>query len=148
MDAAADRKLFLGGRLKRLRRDLGLDRPLVERFFLFVANAVQFDFGQSYYHGRPVADVIADRLLNPEDGAIEERCRARVAAAAAARRLPRFAGLKIGRDERIRTSDPHTPSVMRYQAALRPDRPCWAGVAPSAGRQGMQGFPAQSRSMR
>ncbi len=28
----------------------------------------------------------------------------------------------IGRDERIRTSDPHTPSVMRYQAALRPDR--------------------------
>ncbi len=32
--------------------------------------------------------------------------------------------LKIGRDERIRTSDPHTPSVMRYQAALRPDRGC------------------------
>ena len=28
----------------------------------------------------------------------------------------------LGRDERIRTSDPHTPSVMRYQAALRPDR--------------------------
>ena len=28
----------------------------------------------------------------------------------------------FGRDERIRTSDPHTPSVMRYQAALRPDR--------------------------
>jgi peptide/nickel transport system permease protein len=45
-----------------LRRDLGLDRPLVERFFRFVANAVQFDFGQSYYHGRPVADVIAERL--------------------------------------------------------------------------------------
>lgn len=45
-----------------LRRDLGLDRPMVERFFLFVANAVQFDFGQSYYHGRPVADVIAERL--------------------------------------------------------------------------------------
>ena len=30
--------------------------------------------------------------------------------------------VKSGRDERIRTSDPHTPSVMRYQAALRPDR--------------------------
>ena len=26
-----------------------------------------------------------------------------------------------GRDDWIRTSDPHTPSVMRYQAALRPD---------------------------
>jgi hypothetical protein len=37
---------------------------------------------------------------------------------------------KIGRDERIRTSDPHTPSVMRYQAALRPDRsgPASAGT--------------------
>ncbi|MBS0125990.1 ABC transporter permease [Thetidibacter halocola] len=45
-----------------LRRDLGLDRPMVERFFLFIANAVQFDFGQSFYHGRPVADVIAERL--------------------------------------------------------------------------------------
>lgn len=45
-----------------LRRDLGLDRPMVERFFLFVANAVRFDFGQSFYHGRPVADVIAERL--------------------------------------------------------------------------------------
>src|SRR3989337_3107361 len=33
--------------------------------------------------------------------------------------------LSVGRDGRgdwIRTSDPHTPSVMRYQAALRPDR--------------------------
>jgi hypothetical protein len=26
-----------------------------------------------------------------------------------------------GRGDWIRTSDPHTPSVMRYQAALRPD---------------------------
>ena len=30
--------------------------------------------------------------------------------------------LIYGRDDRIRTCDPHTPSVMRYQAALRPDR--------------------------
>jgi hypothetical protein len=28
----------------------------------------------------------------------------------------------IGRDERIRTSDPFTPSEVRYQTALRPDR--------------------------
>jgi len=45
-----------------LRRNLGLDRPMVERFFIFLANAVQFDFGNSFYHGRPVADVIAERL--------------------------------------------------------------------------------------
>lgn len=30
----------------------------------------------------------------------------------------------LGRGDRIRTCDPHTPSVMRYQAALRPDRGC------------------------
>ena len=29
--------------------------------------------------------------------------------------------ITTGRDDWIRTSDPHTPSVMRYQAALRPD---------------------------
>ena len=36
-------------------------------------------------------------------------------------------GETTGRDERIRTSDPHTPSVMRYQAALRPET---SGAAP------------------
>lgn len=45
-----------------LRRDLGLDRPIHERFFLFVGNALQGDFGQSFYHRRPVADVILERL--------------------------------------------------------------------------------------
>src|SRR3546814_5817045 len=34
---------------------------------------------------------------------------------------------------------------MRYQAALRPDRPDWAGEAPSAPWGGMQGSPEQSR---
>src|SRR3546814_8916784 len=29
--------------------------------------------------------------------------------------------MPTGRDDRIRTCDPHTPSVMRYQAALRPE---------------------------
>ena len=45
-----------------LRRDLGLDRPIHERFVLFIGNAVQGDFGQSFYHRRPVSDVIAERL--------------------------------------------------------------------------------------
>ena len=30
--------------------------------------------------------------------------------------------LKIGRGEKIRTSDPFSPREVRYQAALRPDR--------------------------
>lgn len=45
-----------------LRRSLGLDRSLVARFFIFLGNAVRFDFGDSFYHGRPVATVIAERL--------------------------------------------------------------------------------------
>lgn len=46
----------------QLRRGLGLDRPMAERFFIFLGNAVQFDFGESFYHHRPVGDVIAERL--------------------------------------------------------------------------------------
>ena len=32
----------------------------------------------------------------------------------------------IGRGEKIRTSDPHNPIVVRYQAAPRPDRVSFA----------------------
>ncbi|MFM7362497.1 MAG: serine hydroxymethyltransferase [Cyanobium sp.] len=39
---------------------------------------------------REVADVIADRLLSPEDGAVEQRCRERVAALCA--RFPLYSG--------------------------------------------------------
>ena len=45
-----------------LRHDLGLDRPIYQRFFVFLGNAVQGDFGTSFYHRRPVSDVIAERL--------------------------------------------------------------------------------------
>lgn len=45
-----------------MRHDLGLDRPIVERFFVFLGNAVTGDFGTSFYHRRPVLDVIAERL--------------------------------------------------------------------------------------
>jgi peptide/nickel transport system permease protein len=45
-----------------LRRDLGLDRPMAERFLVFLGNAVTGDFGISFFHRRPVFDVIAERL--------------------------------------------------------------------------------------
>ncbi|MDU8941813.1 ABC transporter permease [Ovoidimarina sediminis] len=45
-----------------MRRDMGLDLPPHERFFKFLGNALQGDFGLSYYHRQPVADVIASRL--------------------------------------------------------------------------------------
>jgi peptide/nickel transport system permease protein len=45
-----------------LRHDLGLDRPLAERFLVFLGNALTGDFGISFFHRRPVFDVIAERL--------------------------------------------------------------------------------------
>ncbi|MCC7284407.1 MAG: ABC transporter permease [Acetobacteraceae bacterium] len=45
-----------------LRHDLGLDRPVAERFLVFLGNALQGDFGISFFHRRPVFDVIAERL--------------------------------------------------------------------------------------
>lgn len=45
-----------------LRRDLGLHLPLHERFFVFLGNAVTGDFGISFFHRRPVIDVILERL--------------------------------------------------------------------------------------
>ena len=46
----------------QLRADLGLDRPLPERFLVFLGNALRGDFGLSFFHRRPVWDVIAERL--------------------------------------------------------------------------------------
>ena len=55
----------------------------------------------------------------------------------------------IGRGEKIRTSDPHNPIVVRYQAALRPDRvlepramarDCRAAIIPAMQRLGKKGF--------
>ncbi|MBI2289616.1 MAG: ABC transporter permease [Betaproteobacteria bacterium] len=45
-----------------LRRDMGLDLPVAERFVRFVKNALGGDFGRSFFHRRPVAEVIAERL--------------------------------------------------------------------------------------
>jgi peptide/nickel transport system permease protein len=45
-----------------LRKDMGLDLPPWQRFGYFLANAATGDFGVSYFHRRPVIDVIAERL--------------------------------------------------------------------------------------
>jgi ABC-type dipeptide/oligopeptide/nickel transport system permease component len=48
--------------VETMRRDMGLDRPLHERFGVFLLNAVQGEFGLSFFHRRPVSEVIAERL--------------------------------------------------------------------------------------
>jgi microcin C transport system permease protein len=46
----------------RLTRQFGLDRPLGERFLLMLRNYLTFDFGTSFFKGRPVVDLIVERL--------------------------------------------------------------------------------------
>jgi peptide/nickel transport system permease protein len=47
----------------RVRAQFGLDQPLHQRYFDWLARIVRFDFGQSFRDGRPVRDKIAERLL-------------------------------------------------------------------------------------
>ncbi|MFP4644716.1 MAG: ABC transporter permease [Spirochaetales bacterium] len=48
--------------LLRVRRELGLDQPLVARYFIWLGNILQGDFGRSYVLQRPVLDELLDRL--------------------------------------------------------------------------------------
>ena len=49
--------------LAALRRQMGLDRPMAERFFTWIAGLAQGDLGESYTYGVPVASLIAERLV-------------------------------------------------------------------------------------
>ena len=44
-------------------RSFALDRPLVEQFVSFIARMAQGDWGTSYHFRRPVAGLVAERLL-------------------------------------------------------------------------------------
>ncbi|MEQ9328117.1 MAG: ABC transporter permease [Rhodospirillales bacterium] len=45
-----------------LREKLGLNDPAIVQFGRFVVKAAQFDFGISYQHKKPVADLIMERM--------------------------------------------------------------------------------------
>ncbi len=45
-----------------LREQLGLDEPAVFRYFNWIYNALQGDFGISYSYGVPVSDLIVERI--------------------------------------------------------------------------------------
>lgn len=45
-----------------LRKDMGLDLPAAQRFVHFLKNAATGNFGYSYFHRRPVSEVILERL--------------------------------------------------------------------------------------
>lgn len=46
----------------RINRDLGLDAPVVQRYFIWLGNMLTGDFGRSYSLNRPVLDEIVDRF--------------------------------------------------------------------------------------
>lgn len=48
--------------LEAIRRNLGLDQPLIWRYLAWVGNALQGDFGTSLASGRPVAEILLPRL--------------------------------------------------------------------------------------
>ena len=47
-----------------LREELGLNKPLIVQYGIFLGNAVQGDFGESIYLKEPVTSLIADRFPN------------------------------------------------------------------------------------
>jgi peptide/nickel transport system permease protein len=46
-----------------LRRQYGLDRPMLEQYFIWLLGLIQGDLGYSFEHGVPVSEVVGDRLL-------------------------------------------------------------------------------------
>jgi peptide/nickel transport system permease protein len=46
----------------QLRQDLGLDRPLIVQYAVWLGNLLQGDFGRSYSLNRPVLDEVLERL--------------------------------------------------------------------------------------
>jgi len=50
--------------IEALRRDFGLDKPAVWRFFQWLSGAVVGDFGVTFIDETPVSEVIWDPLLN------------------------------------------------------------------------------------
>lgn len=46
----------------RINRDLGLDKPMVQRYFIWITNMLQGDFGRSYSLNRPVIDEVLERF--------------------------------------------------------------------------------------
>ena len=48
--------------VERINRDLGLDKPLVQQYLIWITNLLQGDFGRSYALNRPVLDEVLERF--------------------------------------------------------------------------------------
>lgn len=45
-----------------IEKELGLDKPLVVRYVVWLGNVVQGDFGRSYITGKKISTLLADRI--------------------------------------------------------------------------------------
>ncbi|MBU6379375.1 MAG: ABC transporter permease [Gammaproteobacteria bacterium] len=54
----------VGQRLENCRKELGLDRPAVQRYVEWAAGAIRGDLGVSAHNGKPIASLVGDRLRN------------------------------------------------------------------------------------
>ena len=48
--------------VEAMRRSLGLDKPLMVQYGLFLKNAIQGNLGISFYHGQPALKLVLERL--------------------------------------------------------------------------------------
>ena len=48
--------------VEKLNRDLGLDKPLAQQYFIWLGNMLQGDFGTSFALNRPVIDEVLERF--------------------------------------------------------------------------------------
>lgn len=48
--------------IEKIEKLYGFDKPAWQRFLLMLKQYITFDFGESHYHGKPVIDLIVERL--------------------------------------------------------------------------------------
>ncbi|HIP80114.1 MAG TPA: ABC transporter permease, partial [Kiloniellaceae bacterium] len=46
----------------KLNRDLGLDKPQIQQYFIWLGNLLEGDLGRSYSLNRPVTDEVLERF--------------------------------------------------------------------------------------
>jgi peptide/nickel transport system permease protein len=60
LQARGDRSAEM--RIEEYRARYGLDKPLLERYWIWISNFIKGDFGESFEFERPVAELIGQRL--------------------------------------------------------------------------------------
>ncbi len=60
LNARGDRSAAL--RIDEYRARYGLDKPLLERYWIWASNFVKGDFGESFEYERPVKDLLGERI--------------------------------------------------------------------------------------